>query len=133
MAMLSSLVGSSKIKSCDLDPVPAHVLKEWLSVLLPAMTKIVNLSIKSALVTNCFKLALLNPLLEKPRVGFNQSIPRALSPYPPPDKPRALDIYTCPHSQAFHGKAKPRRSRYIHFPRVVIKSPLKVCYELSIC
>ena len=41
-------VGSSKIKSCALDPVPAHVLKECLSVLLPAMTKIVNLSIKSA-------------------------------------------------------------------------------------
>ena len=60
---LSSLVGSSKIKSYVLDPVPAHVLKECLSVLLPAMTKIVNLCSKSALVPNCFKLALLNPLL----------------------------------------------------------------------
>ena len=28
---LSSLVGSSKVKSCALDPVPAHVLKECLS------------------------------------------------------------------------------------------------------
>ena len=67
---LSSLVGSSKIKSSALDPVPAHVLKECLSVLLPAMTKIVNLCIKSALVPNCLKLALLNPLLKKPRLDF---------------------------------------------------------------
>ena len=67
---LSSLVGSSRIKSCALDPVPAHVRKECPSVLLPAMTKIVNLSIKSALVPNCFKLALLNPLLKKPRLDF---------------------------------------------------------------
>ena len=34
------------------------------------MTKIVNLSIKSALVPNCFKLALSNPLLKKPRLDF---------------------------------------------------------------
>ena len=61
---------SSKIKSCALDPVPAHVLQECLSVFLPAMTKIVNLSIKSALVPNCFKLALSNPLLKKPRLDF---------------------------------------------------------------
>ena len=67
---LSSLVCSFKIKSCALDPVPAHVLKEYLSVLLPAMTKIVNLSINSALVQDCFKLALLNPLLKKPRLDF---------------------------------------------------------------
>ena len=65
-----SILVSSKIKSCALDPVPAHVLKECLSVLLPAMTKIVNLSITSALVPNCFKLALLNPLLKKPRLDF---------------------------------------------------------------
>ena len=67
---LSSLVCSSKTKSCALDPVPAHVLKECLSVLLPALTKIVNLSIESALVPDCFKLALLNPLLKKPRLDF---------------------------------------------------------------
>lgn len=42
MAMLSSLVGSSKIKSCDLDPVPAHVLKEWLSVQASLFVKYVK-------------------------------------------------------------------------------------------
>ena len=67
---LSSLVCSAKIKSCALDPVPTHVLKECLSVLLPALMKIVNLSIESALAPDCFKLALLNPLLEKPRLDF---------------------------------------------------------------
>lgn len=107
MAMLSSLVGSYKIKSCDLDPVPAHVLKEWLSVLLPAMTKIVNLSIKSALVPNCFKLALLNPLLEKPRIGFNQSIPRALGPYPLRANPGHLTYTLVRTVRHFTGKPSP--------------------------
>ena len=44
--------------------------KDCLSVLLLAMTKIVNLSIKSALVPDCFKLALLNPFLKKLRLDF---------------------------------------------------------------
>lgn len=34
------------------------------------MTKIGNLSIYSAIVPACFKLALLNPLLKKPRLDF---------------------------------------------------------------
>ena len=54
------------IKSCPLDPVPASVLKQWTSVLLPVMTQIVNQSLNLAAFPDCFKLALLNPLLKKP-------------------------------------------------------------------
>ena len=54
------------IKSCPLDPVPASVLKQCTSVLLPVMTQVVNLSLNLAAFPDCFKLALLNPLLKKP-------------------------------------------------------------------
>ena len=63
---ISQLIGRSTIKSCPLDPVPASVLKQCISVLLPVMTRIINQSICSAVVPESFKLALLNPLLKKP-------------------------------------------------------------------
>ena len=53
------------IKSCPLDPVPASVLKQCTSVLLPVMTQIVNQSLCLAVFPDCFKLAWLNPLLKK--------------------------------------------------------------------
>ena len=64
-AQVSSLITGSAVKSCPLDPAPAVVLKECWTVLLPVMTKIVNLSINTAVMPDCFKLAMLNPLLKK--------------------------------------------------------------------
>ena len=55
----------SKLKSCPLHPIPAPVLSECLPVLLPVLTKIVSLLIDTAVMPDCFKLALLNPLLKK--------------------------------------------------------------------
>ena len=43
------------IKSC-LDPVPASVLKQYISVLLPVMTLIVNQSLNLAVFPDFFKL-----------------------------------------------------------------------------
>ena len=63
---VSELLGKMTIKSCPLDPVPASVLKQCTSVLLPVMTQIVNQSLNLAAFPDCFKLALLNPLLKKP-------------------------------------------------------------------
>ena len=60
------IIGRSTIKSCPLNPVPAAVLKQCISVLLPVLTRIINQSICSAVVPDSFKLALLNPLLKKP-------------------------------------------------------------------
>ena len=65
---ISQLIGRSTIKSCPLDPVPASVLKQCISVLLPVMIRIINQSICSAVVPESFKLALLNPLLKKPHL-----------------------------------------------------------------
>ena len=64
---VSELLCKMTIKSCPLDPVPASVLKQCTSVLLPVMTQIVNLSLNLAALPDSFKLALftLNPLLKK--------------------------------------------------------------------
>ena len=56
---------SSASKTCCLDPIPTHVLKQCLEVLLPVITKIINLSFRSAKVPNCFKIAAVIPLLKK--------------------------------------------------------------------
>ena len=69
-AQVSGLITGSAVKSCPLDPAPAVVLKECWSVLLPVMTKIVNLSINTAVMPDCFKLAMLNPLLKKMGLDF---------------------------------------------------------------
>ena len=47
---VSELLSKMTIKSCPLDPVPASVLKQCTSVLLPVMTQIV----KSVFMSSCF-------------------------------------------------------------------------------
>ena len=52
-------------KSCDLDPIPAQLLTGCLDVLMPVITKMVNLSLATACVPNNLKEAVLKPLLKK--------------------------------------------------------------------
>lgn len=42
---LSDIIRGTTMKTCQLDPLPATVLKQCLNILLPALTKIVNLLI----------------------------------------------------------------------------------------
>ena len=53
-------------KYCNLDPIPTWILKDHIDILLPAITKIVNLSIKSSVFPSNFKSAVVKPLLKKP-------------------------------------------------------------------
>lgn len=53
---------SFKVKSCDLDPVPAPVLKPCLSVLTPVITEIVNRSLATGLIPQCLKATQILPL-----------------------------------------------------------------------
>lgn len=62
---VEKIIRSSASKSCDLDPLPTTVLKEVLHVLLPTITKIINLSLASSTVPNKFKESLISPLLKK--------------------------------------------------------------------
>ena len=52
-------------KSCDLDPIPASILKECKSALLPVLTNIVNMSLQSASMPAALKEAVIKPKLKK--------------------------------------------------------------------
>ena len=59
------IIMASASKSCILDPIPTYLLKKCLHVLLPFITKIINMSFKYAKVPDCFKIAAVIPLLKK--------------------------------------------------------------------
>lgn len=59
-------------KSCDLDPMPAVVLLDCLDVLLPVITKIINLSLETGTMPDPLKVALLTPLLKKPNANHEE-------------------------------------------------------------
>ena len=52
--------------SCDLDPLPSSILSIHLDHLLPLITKMVNLSLKTGRFADEWKNALVHPLLKKP-------------------------------------------------------------------
>ena len=59
-------------KSCDLDPMPTWLLKNHLDILVPFITRIVNLSIQSSFVPSALKEALVVcPLLKKASLDKN--------------------------------------------------------------
>ena len=59
-------------KSCELDPLPAVVLKGCLTVLLPTITRIINLSLSTGVVPDALKVAVLSPTLKKSDADFEQ-------------------------------------------------------------
>jgi len=65
---VSKIIQRSPTKSCDLDPLPTRLLKDpiVLSSLVPYITAIINHSIVSASVPQCFKQANILPYLKKP-------------------------------------------------------------------
>ena len=54
----------SPTKSCSLDPLPTHLLKDHLDLLVPAITKLINCSLSSGIVPSKFKQALITPLIK---------------------------------------------------------------------
>ena len=59
------LITASAKKSCPLDPIPTKLLNECVDVLLPPITKIINLSLDSGYFPLTWKCALVRPLLKK--------------------------------------------------------------------
>ncbi len=60
MADVEKIIKRSSTKSCSLDPIPTWLLKYCLTVLLPMITNIINLSLSQS-----FKEAILIPLLKR--------------------------------------------------------------------
>ena len=62
---VSKLINSSTIKSCDLDPIPAVMLKKCWPVIAPVITEVVNRSLDCAIMPEMLKIAQIRPLLKK--------------------------------------------------------------------
>ena len=58
-------------KSCDLDPIPTSVLYDCLDEIIPIVTSIMNKSLSSGIVPQCFEHALVKPLFKKANLDPN--------------------------------------------------------------
>jgi hypothetical protein len=63
---VKKIISSSPTKTCQLDPMPTWLLKDFIDILAPVITKIVNLSLQSSHFPIAYKKALVRPLLKKP-------------------------------------------------------------------
>ena len=59
------LIMDSKSTTCDLDPIPTWLLKKCVDILLPVLTKMINLSLHCGVFPDEWKLALVIPLIKK--------------------------------------------------------------------
>ena len=62
---------NSAPKSCELDPIPSKLLIECLDYILPSLTDIFNSSLASGIFPQCFKSALVTPILKKRCLDHN--------------------------------------------------------------
>ena len=69
--LIRKLITDAPPKCCALDPIPTALLKTCYENLVPVITKIVNYSLLSGSVPQCFKQALVRPLLKKPSLDQN--------------------------------------------------------------
>ena len=63
---LHKVLLASPTKSCILDPWPTHLVKEFVDILLPSITKLVNCSMSEGVVPLSLKKAVVTPLIKKP-------------------------------------------------------------------
>ena len=57
--------------SCELDPIPSKLLIECLDSILPSLTDLFNSSLAFGIFPQCFKLALVTPILKKRCLDHN--------------------------------------------------------------
>ena len=69
--LIRKLINDAPPKCCALDPILNALLKTRYENLVPVITKIVNYSLLSGSVPQCFKQALVRPLLKKPSLDWN--------------------------------------------------------------
>ncbi len=65
---LNKLITASKPTTCLLDPVPTKLLKEFLPVAEEPLLNIINSSLSLGHVPKPFKLAIIKPLIKKPKL-----------------------------------------------------------------
>jgi hypothetical protein len=65
-AQVRRIVMSSPVKSCSLDPVPTFIIREFVDLLLPYLTSMVNASLAQGRLPPSERHAIVTPLLKKP-------------------------------------------------------------------
>ena len=65
------LISSSPNKQCNLDPCPTFLVKACIDQLATPITNIINYSLSEGIFPECFKQALVSPLLKKPSLPKN--------------------------------------------------------------
>ena len=76
--VVSKTIKRSACKSSQLDPIPAWLFTSCLTSLLPVITSIINTSLETGVVPQCFKHAHVSPLIKKVSLD-----PETLSNYRP--------------------------------------------------
>ena len=66
------LVKKSPNKSCVLDPLPTWLVKDHISVLLPTLSRIINMSLLSGTFPNILKKAVITPIIKKPSLNKDE-------------------------------------------------------------
>ena len=69
--LVKTVVQEMPQKSCDLDLIPTSVPYDRLNEIIPIVTSIMNKSLSSGIVPQCFKHALVKPLLKKASLDPN--------------------------------------------------------------
>ena len=64
-AEIWNIIKLSPVKSCELDPLPTWLLKEYKAELVPLITDIVNMSLRESMISKSLKTSLIRPLLKK--------------------------------------------------------------------
>ena len=67
------MLSYSAPKSCELDPIPSKLLIECLDSIIPSLTDLFNSSLASGIFLQCFKSALVTPILKKMCIDHNDS------------------------------------------------------------
>ena len=62
---------NSAPKSCELDPIPSKLLIECLDSIYPSLTDLFNSSLASGIFPQCFRSALVTPILKKKCLDHN--------------------------------------------------------------
>ena len=68
---MKECIPNSAPKSCELDPIPSKLLIECLDSILPSLTDLFNSSLVSGIFPQCFKSALVTPILKKRCLDHN--------------------------------------------------------------
>ena len=65
---VSVLLAAAPVKTCDLDPMPTDLVKLGAEMIIPIITRIINLSLSSGVFPKSCKESLIRPLLKKAKL-----------------------------------------------------------------